>query len=154
MLNLIIGFLLGVTVSWFWLSQLKDSSQYQAVLQKELAVNGQLGSITVLKKRLEALENRLAEIDRPAEAEVVQAGEDRKELTLPLAEGSAFLPPSPTGPAKVKSLKQRRNINQVQSLWQEGRALPEIAALTNLAKGEIELIISLQEKRSVERRVK
>lgn len=145
---LIIGFLLGVAVSWFWQRQFSDVPVFQKLMHKELAANGQLGSLTVLKKRLELMEKKVAELEKP-EVEGIEKLE-------PAAEEKEGPNPEPDPTKKkdrqlsnvvrqIRSPERAIDRNQVLQLWNEGCQVAEIASRTRLGKGEIELIISMQE---------
>ncbi len=143
---LIVGFLLGVAVSWFWQSQFSGVPAFQNLMQKELAVNGQIGSVTVLKKRLELMEKQIAGMENPHSSK----RDDRLENTeIANNQDSSLQAPVNESKGVVKQLRPPVigiNRDQVIALWKEGKTVTEIASTTRLGKGEIELIISMQDR--------
>lgn len=145
---MIVGFILGVAVSWFWQRQFSDVPVFQKLMQKELAANGQLGSLTVLKKRLESMENKLAELEKPE-------GETSANRDISTEEESPASAPARSGDRNralnnvVRQIRPREKVinrDRVLKLWNEGNHVSEIASRTRMGKGEIELIISMQER--------
>ncbi len=154
---LILGFFLGVAVSWFWQTQFSGVPAFKQLMQKELAVNGQLGSLNVLKKRMEFMENRLTEIETAAKnkpalsrkaSNSMVVGEDNTESEDQIQlENTRLLSPADSLKGVVRPLRPQAvkiNREQVLVLWNEGKSITEIASQTRLGKGEIELIISMQ----------
>lgn len=141
---LVLGFILGVAVSWFWQTQFSGVPAFKQLMQKELAVNGQLGSVTLLKKKLEIMEKRLYEMEKTPEIFVEEKQElPAEKITAVTDHGDKVI--SVSRPAKVTKIDRRKNREQVLKMWKEGSAVTDIASKTNLGKGEVELIISLQE---------
>ncbi len=154
MLNLIIGLLLGIAASWFWQQQFSGAPAFRQLMQKELALNGQLGSISVLKKRLEIMEKRLAELERKPEpclpvelsagrdADTIRINEksSNQAASLSVVTGAKKADPEESGAERKKAR------NRVLALWKEGQTVAEIASRTGLGKGETELIIALKDK--------
>lgn len=143
---LVIGFILGVAVSWFWQNQHSGKPAFQQLMKKELAANGQMGTVANLKKRLEMMEKRLAEMENSTvDDEAVQ-----KEKPGSVSEGIS------TGPALTLINKEGKNSNRMgrterahncdkaMLYWNEGKSVTDIASITGLGKGEIELIVSLK----------
>ncbi len=142
---LLLGFVLGVAVSWFWQTQFSGVPAFKQLMQKELAVNGQLGTLTLLKKKLEVMEKRLEEIDR---SEKFAAEE---ELFLP-AEGLTVISSRHNVINRPDKSDRRMKREEVLAKWNKNQSVEEIAAETNLGKGEIELIIALQKNKTNEGR--
>lgn len=142
---LILGFILGVAVSWFWQTQFSGVPAFKQLMQKELAVNGQLGSMALLKKKLEKMEKRLEEIDnnlKPA------AGE---EPGLPV-EGLTVISSRDKTVKKLPVSDRRIKREEVLKKWNKGLSVGDIAKETDLGIGEIELIIALQKNKMNEGR--
>jgi hypothetical protein len=140
---LLLGFVLGVAVSWFWQAQFSDLPIFQGLLRKELFNSSQPGSMTVLKKRLEIMEKRLAEIEnRPDTEDVVEEQVDtvRPQLNIVAKTGIVY---DSSGQALVKDRKETRK--KVLAMWKTGKTVSEIASRNYLGKGEVELIIAMQE---------
>lgn len=142
---LILGFVLGVAVSWFWQTQFSGVPAFKQLMQKELAVNGQLGSLTLLKKKLELMEKRLEEIDKTPKPE---AGE---ESNLPL-EGLTVISSRDNIVKRPPASDRRMKREEVLAKWNKGLSAGDIAAETNLGRGEVELIIALQKNKMNEGR--
>lgn len=153
MAYLIIGFLLGVAVSWFWQTQFSGVPAFQQLMQKELAVNGQLGSVTVLKKRLELMEKKLLEMEKSSEGATLEP--ERPAAVPPVAGEETAVKPEAEALKVVKNKKgsvnktelseRRKSREKVLTMWKAGEPVNEIAAQTQLGKGEIELVINLKE---------
>ncbi len=144
---LLLGFILGVAVSWFWQAQFSDLPIFQGLLRKELFNNNQPGSITVLKKRLEIMEKRLTEIEnRPDTEDTVENQMDtiRPQLNIVAKTGNVY---DSSGQALVKDRKETRK--KVLAMWKTGKTVSEIATRNYLGKGEVELIIAMQEGAAV-----
>ncbi|GEM_PF-1957959 len=154
---LILGFLLGVAVSWFWQTQFSGVPAFKQLMQKELAVNGQLGSVNTLKKRLETLEARFSEMEAPTEFKNrsqqpetehiektagITGAVDRDQVPAETAKG--VQKSNVVAPLRPPATKIDRN--KVMSLWHEGKDIAEIASKLNLGKGEVKLIISMQDR--------
>ncbi len=140
---LLLGFILGVAVSWFWQAQCSDLPIFQGLLRKELFNSSQPGSITVLKKRLEIMEKRLTEIEnRPDTEDVVEEQVDtvRPQLNIVAKTGNVY---DSSGQALVKDRKETRK--KVLAMWKTGKTVSEIASRNYIGKGEVELIIAIQE---------
>ncbi len=139
---LILGFILGVAVSWFWQVQFSGVPAFQRIMQKELAVNGQLGSVAALKKRLEMMEKQLAEMEKTAKGqETIE--QQRPDLQVPQSltgESAVVRPLRPQGATKAV------NREKVITLWKAGKPVSEIASQSSLGKGEVELIIAMYDR--------
>ncbi len=133
---LLIGFMMGIIITLLWQKYYKGMPVFQLLMQRELALNGQLGSITALKKRMDQIEKKLANLEQdiiiPPEEEV-----SAKLEILPGVNHNNRL----KGVAKTDRKIMRR---KVLEMWAEGSSVAEIASVTNLGQGEIELIISMQ----------
>ncbi len=141
---LIIGFVLGVTVSWFWQRQFSGVPVFEKLMQKELVVNGQLGSLTVLKNRLDYVERRMAELEQPERALKYPANETR--ALEPQAVPAENANRSGRGVVRqISSVERKVDRSHVLKMWEEGLSLSEIMSRTGRGKGEIELILSMQE---------
>ncbi|MGM0651872.1 MAG: DUF6115 domain-containing protein [Bacillota bacterium] len=114
-------------------------------MKKELVMNGQQGTIATLKKRLEMVEKKLAEIESNTENNKDKA----QENTEPISENKGVVPALTlinkdnivSGPDRAERSHHRE---RVLALWNKGNSVTEIASNTGLGKGEIELIISLK----------
>jgi len=135
---LLIGLILGIAGTVFWQKQFSGLPVFQQLMQRELALNGQLGSVTVLKKKLEMMEKRLAEMESKA-----STSEKQPEIKPPLEVVSSnnF---SGTKNLQAKKADRRSTRGHVIEMWKAGHPLVDIASETRLGKGEVELIISLQ----------
>lgn len=141
---MVLGFLLGVAVSWFWQRQFSGTPVFQKLLQKELAVNGHLGSLNVIKKRLDFLENKLSELEK--------AGDGKDEVEQGAVEPGVLTgtkePAGDTG-KKVKTLRpvgSKIDRRKVLAMWEEGKSAEDIAAGTRMGRAEVELILSLNDR--------
>ncbi len=140
---LLLGFILGVAVSWFWQAQFSDLPVFQGLLRKELFNSSQPGSVTALKKRLEVMEKRLTEIEnRPDAEDVVEDQVDigRSQLKVVAKKDNVY---DSSEQALVKERKETRK--KVLAMWKTGKTISEIASRNQLGKGEVELIIAMQE---------
>ncbi len=143
---LVIGFMFGVAVSWFWQNQYSGTPVFQQLMKKELVTNGQQGSVATLKKRLDMMEKKLDElesskVDRAAAPEEKPGSfsEDNNTgptLTLIDKEGKAA--------RESSKAERRKNCERALLLWREGISVTDIASRTGLGKGEIDLIVSLK----------
>ncbi len=141
---LIIGLVLGVTVSWFWQRQFSGVPVFEKLMQKELAVNGQLGSLKVLKSRLDYVERRLAELEQPERALKCPDNETGTTEFQAVSADNA----NRSGRSVVRqisSVERKVDRSHVLKMWEEGLSLSEIVSRTGRGKGEIELILSMQE---------
>jgi hypothetical protein len=140
---LLLGFILGVAVSWFWQAQFSDLPMFQGLLRKELFNSVSLAALTVLKKRLEIMEKRLTEIEnRPDVEDVVEEQVDtvRPQLNIVAKKGNVY---DSSGQVVAKDRKETRK--KVLAMWKTGKTISEIASRNHLGKGEVELIIAMQE---------
>jgi hypothetical protein len=140
---LVLGFVLGVAVSWFWQAQFSDLPMFQGLLQKELFNRDQPDSVKVLKKRLEVMEKRLTEIEnRPDVEDVVEERIDtiRPQLNIVAKKSNVY---ESSGQVVAKERKETRK--KVLAMWKTGKTISEIASRNHLGKGEVELIITMQE---------
>ncbi len=135
---LFLGLILGIAGTMIWQKQLSNLPVFQQLMQRELALNGQLGSITALKKKLEMMEKRLAEMESKTAAPVEQP---EVKPPLEVISSNSF---SGTNNIQVSKVDRRSTRGQVIKMWKAGHPLAEIASETRLGKGEVELIISLQ----------
>jgi hypothetical protein len=135
---LIIGLILGITGTIVWQKQFINLPVFQQLMQRELVLNGQLGSITALKKKLEVVEKRLAEMESKTSA---SAEQPEVKPMLEVVSNNSF-----TGSKNIqaKNIDRRSTRGDVIEMWKAGHPLADIAAETRLGKGEVELIISLQ----------
>jgi len=143
---LVIGFILGIAVSWFWQNQYKGTPVFQQLMKKELAVHGQMGTVENLKKRLEQMEKRLLEMEKSAvdDGAVTQAKQE------PASDGKKTAPPltlinkERNNIVKPDRSERIRECDKVMIHWNEGKTITDIASITGLGKGEIDLIVSLK----------
>ncbi len=139
---LILGFILGVSVSWFWQSQFSRPPAFQQLVHKELAVHGHLGSVSALKKRIEDMEKMLDGL-QGASPSLPPADTEPDRAVRPVIaslQGGSYRSAETEG-RRDRSRKKR---GEVIHLWKEGRPVAEIASHTRLGTGEIELIIALE----------
>lgn len=148
---LLLGFILGVAVSWFWQAQFSGVPAFKQLMQKELAVNGQLGSLTLLKKKIEVMEKRLEEINK-SEKSVVEEKQAAEEVSGLPAEGLTVISSRDKVINRPGVSDRRMKREEVLVKWNKNQSIEEIAAETNLGKGEIELIIALQKNQANEGR--
>jgi hypothetical protein len=135
---LILGLILGIAGTMIWQKQFSSLPLFQQLMQRELALNGQLGSITALKKKLEVMEKRLADMESRASVPIEQAG---IKPPLEVVSNNSF---GGTKNLQISKVDRRSTRGQVVEMWKAGHPLAEIASETRLGKGEVELIISLQ----------
>jgi len=143
---LVIGFVLGVAFSWFMQNQYSSKPVFQQLMKKELADNGQMGTVENLKKRLVLMEKRLAEMENST----VDDKAAPKEKPGSTSEGAGSIP-SLTLINKEGSNSERqgrtdriKDCEKVMLYWNKGKSITDIASITGLGKGEIELIVSLK----------
>ncbi len=143
---LVIGFILGVAVSWFWQNQYSGKPAFQQLLKKELVVNGQQGTILTLKKRLEMMEKKLVEIENSAAEKETEPQEKPEPIYKEKSANPALTLINKEYKNARGSNKTERNQHRekVLTLWKEGNSVTDIASNTGLGKGEIELIISIK----------
>jgi hypothetical protein len=137
MAYLIAGLLIGITFTLLWQKYYKGMPVFQLLMQRELALNGQLGSITELKKKLDQIEKRLDNLESDLSDAVV-----REEYSPKLEIVPGVRSDSQRGGVARPDKKLIRG--KVLEMWGEGSSITEIASKTSLGQGEIELIISLQ----------
>lgn len=121
------GFVLGLATSWFWFYQLNPAGRFQQLLQKEIDLGGYSDLVNQAYRRMDYLEERCYRLERRYAG---AAGEKSSGEAEP-----------------AKSNDPGRKREQVLLLREAGRELAEIVRRTGLSKGEIELILSLQERR-------
>lgn len=159
---LILGFLLGLGAGWFLQNRGVDGRGFSRLVEKELAINGKLGSMSLLKHNLARVEERLATLEQV----LVPHVQGQKELagdSLPQGPPT-LLPPDgeraqpllvSTGgrnEERTESAGERRKKrSRVLVLWYGGSEVDDIARQTGLTRGEVELIIALQEGEKVAR---
>ncbi|MGB4443770.1 MAG: DUF2802 domain-containing protein [Dethiobacteria bacterium] len=122
----IAGVLLGLALGCFWFYQLNPTRGFQQLLQKEVDLSSYADLLNQACQRLDSLEERCCYLEKSF------AG---------AAEKRSFREAGLTG----RDEPGRRR-EQAIMLWEEGRELNEIVRRTGLSKGEIELILSLQER--------
>jgi hypothetical protein len=69
---LVLGLLLGIAGTMVWQKHFSSLPVFQQLMHRELVLNGQLGSIAALKKKLEVMEKRLAEMESKTSATAEQ----------------------------------------------------------------------------------
>lgn len=154
MLNFVLGLLVGAAVCLLWRLLFGNQPAFKQLIQQELAVNGQLGSLNVLKKRVETLEQKLARLEdnHAVIRQEEPAGErDEKSVVklLPepgLTELSSQQPGGNNSGMQMPSFRPNRKAarTEVISLWRTGNTAAQIASRTGLGRGEVELIIALK----------
>ncbi|NMA91940.1 MAG: DUF2802 domain-containing protein [Firmicutes bacterium] len=122
----LLGFLIGVAVSWFWLYKLSPARRFQHILSQETGKNSFDEQLQPLFQRMEKLEDRFYRL------------EDSLINVRAETAGAARGP----GPARASARR-----GQVIRLKEEGCSPEEIIRNTGLAKGEVELILSLGKQR-------
>ena len=118
--------LAGVGPGCFWFYQLNPTRGFQQLLQKEVDLSSYADLLNQACQRLDSLEERCCYLEKSF------AG---------AAEKRSFRETSLTGRDEPGRRREQAII-----LWEEGRELNEIVRRTGLSKGEIELILSLQER--------
>lgn len=113
----LLGFLIGVAVSWFWLYKLSPARRFQHILSQETGKNSFDEQLQPLFQRMEKLEDRFYRL----EDSLINVR------------------------AETAGASARRG--QVIRLKEEGCSPEEIIRNTGLAKGEVELILSLGKQR-------
>lgn len=142
---LIFGFLLGAAVSWYWQDRRRGDPAFQQLLKKQLAVGSSSDSVVALKERFEIMEKKLGDIEKISCPEKTPSGYSE---TVTVKPEPIALPVAAAEKETVKKMPRtnyKENRGRVLNMWKAGRPVSEIAARTRLGKGEIELIISLQE---------
>ncbi len=135
---LLLGFILGIAGTVIWQKQFSNLPVFQQLMQRELALNGQLGSITVLKNKLEVMEKRLAEMESKT---TVSAEQSEEKPLLEVVSNNSF---NSNKNVQAKKGDRRSTRGHVIAMWKAGHPLADIASETRLGKGEVDLIISLQ----------
>lgn len=135
---LLLGLIIGIAGTMIWQKQFSNLPVFQQLMQRELALNGQLGSITVMKKKLEMMEKRLAEMESKTSlsAELPEVKPMLEVVSNNSFKGSKNI--------QAKNIDRRSTRGHVIEMWKAGHPLADIASETRLGKGEVELIISLQ----------
>lgn len=122
----IAGFLLGLATSWLWFCRLSPGRGFQQLLQKETDQVGYFNQIDQASQRMDCLEERCRRLEKRLAG---SAGENIfREAGL------------------IERNTAGRKREQALALWEEGWELNEIVRRTGLSRGEIELILSLQER--------
>ncbi len=135
---LVLGLILGIAGTMIWQKQFSNLPVFQQLMQRELVLNGQLGSITVLKKKLEVMEKRLAEMESKTS---VSAEQPEVKPPLEVVSNKGF---NGSKNVPIKKNDRRSTRKEVIEMWKAGHPSAKIASETRLGKGEVELIISLQ----------
>jgi hypothetical protein len=138
MTNLVLGFLLGIVAGWFLQNRIGKVPAFQQLVDKEMAVNNRAGSVATLKSRLEMLEKRLSEIELKPVSEIPA---DPAELV----QISSVLNSRAKSAGSLRAVDRKKARKQVIAMWDSGKPVADIASYTLLGKGEVELIISLQD---------
>ncbi len=146
MFYLFLGFILGFTVSLLLKNNIgKSKISFWQIMNKELAVNGQAGSLENMKRKLELMERKLLEMEKRETLQTTPDNEIKHESGTEIVR---------TG--RVKGLDhKRKEMRKTQrseaiKLWNEGKTAEEIANKTMLGKGEVELILSLCSSRQID----
>ena len=146
------GFLLGLLVamllSWFWLSQLNNVSPFQQVVQREVEEEDYKEMFMALESEMEEVQNQIQRIgDALAQQQQHQTMPEVERRIQDRQQAFASRPDF-AGEAKkeVRGNRKREKQGEVLGLWSEGREVDEIARDTGLGQGEVELILSLRNK--------
>ncbi len=135
---LLLGVILGIAGTMIWQKQFSNLPVFQQLMQRELALNGQLGSITALKKKLEVMEKRLVEMESKT---TFSAEQSEIKPLLEVVSNNNF---NSNKNVQAKKSDRRSKRGHVIEMWKAGHPLADIASETRLGKGEVDLIISLQ----------
>ena len=144
----IVGVIVAIIFSWFWLRQLKSMSSFSQVIDKEVGQADHKDSVINLEIEVENLQDQIHRVE-----ELLTAGNTvffpsgstvhtKKQQTIS-AGREAVGEPEKDG---VKVNRKRRKQGEVLGLWEKGRKPGEIARDTGLGQGEVELILSLRNK--------
>jgi len=144
MINFFIGLLFGFAVSFFLRFSAKGKAPFWQVMDNELALNGQAGSMETMKKKLDIMEKQLLEMENKLQSSVSVDPEPEKKAFIKTVQYK-----NPIASGYKKNIDRKLTRNEAVRLWHEGKTAEEIACKTNLGKGEIELILSLCSSRQI-----
>lgn len=134
------GLFVGVLSALLWQKYYKGAPVFRPLFERELLLNGQTGRIVLLKKQVQSLEERLVELEK--NAAFCRKEEQTGPGTLKVLPGRAE---QSLNFAKTK--KDRKLLRQqVSEMWAQGLNTTQIALKTELGQGEVELIVSLEDK--------
>lgn len=140
MVYLLAGLLMGIVATLTWQKYYQGKPVFQPLYNRELFLNGELGRLHTLKKRMEQAELRLAELEKELPVAVFA----EPSASLQIVSGGA---PQSLEAAVTKAGRQALR-KKVLKMWGEGISAGRIASDTGLGSGEVELIISLEKQRS------
>lgn len=134
------GLFVGVLSALLWQKYYKGAPVFRPLFERELLLNGQTGRIVLLKKQVQGLEERLAELEKNAAPcrKEEQAGPGTLKVLPGRSEQSLNF---------AKTKRDRKLLRrQVSELWAQGLSMAQIALKTELGQGEVELIVSLEDR--------
>ena len=143
------GFLLGLLVamllSWFWMSQLNTVSPFQQAVQREVEEEDYKEMFMALESEMEEVQNQIKRIG-DALAQQQQQAVPEVDRRIQERQQAFTSRPDFAGEAKreVRGNRKREKQGEVLGLWNEGHEVGEIARDTGLGQGEVELILSLR----------
>jgi hypothetical protein len=120
----LVGFFLGTVFSYLWFHKVGPVRGFSKILESELGGKSSADWSLRLDNKMKNLEQRFHRLEADFVNQAVQGGSTEAAKNC--------LPPG-----------HRRG--EVIQLWREGRSPEEITRSTGLAKGEVELIISLKD---------
>ncbi len=122
----LVGFILGAAASWFWFYKLNPVRGFRQILSREMGKGDPFEWAHRLDRRMENFEQRCRRLEA--------------KITYAVAETA--------GSVELNGHSRPGNRRgQVIRLWKEGCSPEEIIRTTGLAKSEVELIISLKDRR-------
>jgi|LSQX01.2.fsa_nt_gb hypothetical protein len=143
----LIGLLFGALGYRFLDRLLRGRPPFDWLLQRELGAESLPAAAEVLEKRVANLEEELQKLSG---ARIDSSPADKNdEMAMPLAAAAEQPLLYPGGRAyggKQPGINRRAARSNVIALWREGKEIDDIATRTRLGRGEVELIINLQEK--------
>lgn len=143
----IVGVIVAIIFSWFWLRQLKSMSSFSQVVDKEVDQADHKDSVINLEIEVENLQDQIHRVE-----ELLSAGNtvffpsgaaNTKKQQVISSGREAAGEPEKDG---MRFNRKKRKQGEVLGLWEKGRKPGEIARDTGLGQGEVELILSLRNK--------
>lgn len=133
----LIGFILGVICCWLWFQHFRGTQEFRQLIRRELASKRPAASDAELQKKVAELESSLRELKQKAFA-------GREGLSAPPARITPEERPLPRSEPGARNKREKREV--VLAMWKEGTPLEDIAAQAGVGKGEVELVVKMNQK--------
>jgi hypothetical protein len=133
----LIGFILGVISCWLWVQHLRGAPEFRQLMHRELFAKRPVAAIVELEKKVAELESSLLELKQKAFA-------GREGLSAPPARSTPEEKPPQQSGHGGRSKREKREL--ILALWKNGKPLEDIAASTGMGKGEVDLVVKMNQK--------